>query len=319
MPLGLIIALAVSGLLLYVESSNPICFGPLLIAVAAYMIPRLFGMRDVKRLLIWGFLLLFLLSAVGMVISQDYMENDDTRFVSSPEGGLVDANVSPYLPGSVGPYTFEVTVTLTQGVDFEGIFLDLWKMDSIYLGYPMTGAAPTQHPMHDSGGGVWSVVLDSEHIEADNNYYFRVQAIADGDVVKEMTEVSVHPALRGDDPSFYFFGNLYYLSLNVGLPFFLLTFFSWWIRRNMDRTIERMREEGRIPPMETECEQCGFMNPTALKSCRQCGGPMPGLETVIAPPVEPKEPEATYVCSECGADVGEEDEFCPKCGESFED
>ncbi|MDD3398525.1 MAG: zinc ribbon domain-containing protein [Candidatus Methanomethylophilaceae archaeon] len=314
LPFGLLLTVLVCTLLLYVETTGTLCFGTLLIAVSAYVIPRVFGMRDLKRVLIWGLLMVFLISGIAMVFTSSFYSSEEMLTVSSSDGILLNATVSPHLPNESGIYRFTVIVTETG---FDGIVLELGDVDSVYLNFIMGGGV-TEYNMTIDGNysGVGNLYYVDIALTNDTNHFFVVKAII-ADEVASFTALSPYPTLRGDDPVFYFAGNLYYLALNVGLPFFVLAFFSWWIRRNMDMAIERMREEGRLPPLETVCPRCGHKNPSALRHCAQCGEELP----VFQPPIlrQPEKKKETFMCSECGADVDEDATECPNCGEPFED
>ena len=313
-PVGLLLTIMVCTLLLYVETTGTLCFGTLLIAISAYMIPRLFGMRDLKRTIIWGLLMLFLVSSIAMVFTSSFYSSEEMLSVSSSDGILQNATVSPHLPDDSGIYRF--TVLVTSG-SFDDIVLELGKVDSVYLNFIM-GSNVAEHPMAIDGNysGAGTLYYVDVTLSEGENHFFVVKALI-ADKISTFTSLSPYPTLRGEDSLFYFAGNLYYLALNVGLPFFVLAFFSWWIRRNMDMAMERMREEGRIPPLETACPRCGQSNPSSLRQCNQCGADMP----VFQPPNlrQAAKKKETFMCSECGADVDEDATVCPKCGEPFED
>lgn len=315
-PVGLILTTIFCIFLLYMETGGTLCFGTLVIAISAYAIPRYFGMRDLKRLLIWGFLFLFIITGVAVMFTDSFYSSGQMQSVSSEDGKLLNASVSPYSLNQSGIYGFSVIVTDSE---YDEIILKLGSVESVYLGY-ITGVPINDYPMsidlnYSGAGTLYFIDLP---LESGDNYFFVVTGSILGSV-KSHTPISPWPTLIDGANSgiFYFMGNLYYLSLNVGLPYFVLTSFSWWIRRNMDLTIAKMREEGRIPPLETVCPNCNHPNPTAGKICQQCGEELPIFQPIAARVQASK--KEVFMCSECGIDVDEDATVCPNCGEPFDE
>ncbi|MGE4275050.1 MAG: zinc ribbon domain-containing protein [Candidatus Methanomethylophilaceae archaeon] len=315
-PVGLLLTLLVCAALLYVETTGTLCFGTLLIAIAAYMIPRVFGMRDLKRILPWGIVFLFLISGVALFFTTSFYDSEEMLVTSSSDGVLVEATVSPHVLNDSGVYRFTVLVTETG---FDRIVLDIGGVESVYLNYIMGGNRVEYNMSVDpSYTGDGTLYYRELVIPPGDNHFFVIKAMI-GEEAVSYTALSPYPVLMPEDDAtlFYYMGNLYYLSLNVGLPFFILASFSWWIRRNMDKTIKRMREEGRLPPTETTCPSCGHANPSALRHCSQCGEELPAFQPVsLRPATKSRE---TFICSECGADVDEDATECPNCGEPFDE
>lgn len=315
-PIGLVLTMVFCISLLYVETSGTLCFGTLLIAISAYAIPRYFGLKDVKRLMIWGVVFLFLISGAAMMFTESFYGSGQMQTVSSSDGTLSNASVDPYTLNELGIYRFTV---IDVESDYDEIILQLGTVETVYLTY-ITGGQLMNYTMSEdlnyTGTGIKYYV--DVALEPGNNHFFVIKGYKSS-VLVSYTSISPWPTLinESDANIFYFMGNFYYLSLNVGLPFFVLAFFSWWIRRNMDRTIARMREEGRIPPLETICPQCGQPNPNSVRACKQCGGPLPVFQPIAARVQASK--KETFICSECGADVDDEATVCPKCGEPFDE
>jgi ribosomal protein L40E len=106
--------------------------------------------------------------------------------------------------------------------------------------------------------------------------------------------------------------------------FILIATMTFWMRRNMEKAMERSKRDEGMPPMEGEvekfiCSECGAEVPADAKECPQCGERFE-VEGVpeTKPPEEPAK-KGSFICSECGAEVSGEDDVCPNCGERFED
>ncbi|MCL2786289.1 MAG: zinc ribbon domain-containing protein [Methanomassiliicoccaceae archaeon] len=97
------------------------------------------------------------------------------------------------------------------------------------------------------------------------------------------------------------------------LPFVLIVMIVWWMRRNLERTRERLEREGRLYPQGYgRCSRCGTVVLPGEVCCRKCG-------EYIDVPEDLRVKKANYFeCSECGREVPEDAGVCPYCGEAFE-
>ena len=97
------------------------------------------------------------------------------------------------------------------------------------------------------------------------------------------------------------------------LPFLLIAVLTWWMRRNLERTRERLEKEGRLYPAGYgRCKKCGTVVLPGEVCCRKCG-------EYIDVPEELRVKKVNYFeCSECGREVPEDAGVCPYCGEAFE-
>jgi len=98
------------------------------------------------------------------------------------------------------------------------------------------------------------------------------------------------------------------------LPFLLIIMIVWWMRRNLERTRERLEKQGRLYPQGYgRCKRCGSLVLPGEISCRKCG-------EYIDVPEELRVKKVNYFeCSECKREVPEDAGVCPYCGEVFEE
>lgn len=122
--------------------------------------------------------------------------------------------------------------------------------------------------------------------------------------------VSAYKVFYGEDLG----KTLYITTVVLILPFILLTVLTWWMRRSLEATRERLEKEGRLyPPGYGRCKRCGTIVLPGEVSCRRCG-------EYIDVPEEMRVKKVNYFeCSECGREVPEDAGVCPYCGETFED
>ena len=97
------------------------------------------------------------------------------------------------------------------------------------------------------------------------------------------------------------------------LPFLLIAMLTWWMRKNLEKTRERLEKEGRLYPAGYgRCKKCGTVVLPGEVCCRKCG-------EYIDVPEELRVKKVNYFeCSECGREVPEDAGVCPYCGEAFE-
>ena len=100
----------------------------------------------------------------------------------------------------------------------------------------------------------------------------------------------------------------------IVLPFVLLALITIWMRKNIEKTRERLEKEGRLYPVGYgRCKRCGTIVLPGEICCRKCG-------EYIDVPEEMRVKKVNYFeCSECGREVPEDAGVCPYCGEVFDD
>ncbi|MCL1810893.1 MAG: zinc ribbon domain-containing protein, partial [Methanomassiliicoccaceae archaeon] len=120
-------------------------------------------------------------------------------------------------------------------------------------------------------------------------------------------------AFDGDVTSLCLYGCLI-STVYVMIIFLMIMLFSNFMRGRMERTRERMEQEGRLYPQGYgKCEECGAIVLPGEVNCRKCGA-------YIDRPEEMKPNKKDFFeCSECGAEVPSDARRCPKCGAEFDE
>ena len=315
MPIGIVLTLILSFFLLWGEKSGALCMAPLLIAIAGYLIPKNFGLKDIRWIMLWGAVLVLTVSAMATAFTVSYYDNGGYGKVSSSDGGLIDGTVAPYSISDNGTYIYEVTVM--PGCDNVKVIVS--EVNMVYLesrsGTVLDSYLLENTSTERSGGWIWSAEIP---LENGSNYIFYFEGVKDGEEIRTAVGDGPLTMEQYDAWLFYFGQNFINIFTWVGIPFFLLALVSWWIRRNLDRVITEMEEAGRIPPRDGRpCIQCGTALSKDAEVCPGCGRIIPKY----IPPQQLTEEEEgdKLVCSECGAEVEADAEFCPNCGEGFEE
>lgn len=317
-PTGIALALVVSVFLLTAERDGTLCMATLLIAIAGYIIPKNFGLKDLKWMLMWGVAFTVIMSTVAFTFTLAYYDENPDSVASIDGGPLLQGTVTPTDISEDGNYTFQVTVI----GPLDNVTVHIGEIKTVYLEAWMGDEVKTQSLSNttneNEGGYIHSAVVE---LKEGKNYFFFFTADDNGEEFE--TSIAIGPlTLEGSDALlFYWSQNFNQIFVLVGMPFFFLAFISWWMRRNIDRAVEKMEEQGRIPPRDGRpCVKCGAPLSKDAETCPGCGRVIPQYVPPQMPSRDPPaEKEDTFVCSECGAEVPEDAEACPGCGEEFED
>ncbi|MCL2032905.1 MAG: zinc-ribbon domain-containing protein [Methanomassiliicoccaceae archaeon] len=291
------------------------CFGMLLIAVILYMLPRTFGVENIKLMTLVG----VLFTAAAVLIG---------GFVTAP--GLVDANQgdppdNEYFIDVEYTYTaggVEIEAVLLKDIGTGEVFFKYIAVTSIGLGMAvdiaatLDGDSMASAHMDVAGSLVsGSVSLDSDRLYL--GYLMVVETDASGEestVENSATSARfLTGAYDGDLTPLCLLG-CFVGTLYITIVFFLIMVFSNFMRVRVEKTRERMEKEGRLYPQGYgRCDECGAMVLPGEVNCRKCGA-------YIDRPDEMKPKKKDFFeCSDCGAEVPMDAKTCPKCGAVFEE
>lgn len=313
-PVGLAITLLLGLVLVFFV--GVLCFGALLLAIVGFYVPYYFGLKDRRKLAVWGLVFVVVLSvpftwatAVGNVNSFDGFA------LTSSNGLLVDGHVDPYRGEAGTSHAFNVTLTNTtvSGYAVNVIVTDQYTKEMV--GNYTMGEIGTI-----AKGVEYSITLP---VEGGSLYSYRFVTNATGPWTSSVEGYG--PVHVSNSSIFVHF--LPYMTMallfQVGLLFYLLLAFNWFSERSKKRMEEVMRERQQLsqPPAGTSpetmekfvCSECGADVPSTASRCPQCG------ESFDDEEVTPRDGKAKFECSECGATVDEGAQSCWKCGKEFEE
>ncbi len=311
---GLALTFVVCTLLL-LYSSYLLCFGFLLVALAGYYIPVLFGMKSKKKLAVWGLVLIILLTIPYTLTIVDQQKNDENIKLSSPDGSMTNGTVTPFYGNASTVHVFSVEVNNDTYSNIRVVVYDVQSGSSTPI---------VNETMSNATSNV-GTLFTYETTLADQTSYYYYFAADTPEGIRTTSTLNYGP-LHVDDAGLYAYWfplALISLFVQIGLFYFLLLIMGFWMDRTRQRQAEMMKQRGpnvTLPPAKGGkeekfiCSECGAEVPSSADRCPQCG------ERFDEPAEEArsKEKKDEFVCTECGATVDEKAKTCWNCGKEFE-
>lgn len=305
-PVGLAITFVVTALILVY--AYYFCFSYALIAILAFGIPYYFGLKDFKKLAIFGlglFLVLGLVFGVSGFYEFKGIEGDEVR---SADGTLLYGNYT-VVDGESALVRYSVVLAGGNGSEEVRIYLeDQW------------GSGTTINQTMEFAGLIGDdpeFVFERELPDGVYFYQFQLNQ-TDGWIT---TDFGFGPILvpDGEFMQTMLISRVFLVFFNVALLFYVLLALVWWTQRSRKRLGEMEKKEpesgereARAEEREIEkfvCSECGHEVPADATECPQCGEPFE----------EEEGKEESFLCSSCGAEVKASDERCWNCGKRFSD
>lgn len=306
--IGLIVAFAVCFVLCIFGWTRQ-CFGVFIIGVALYMVPHLLGVTSVKTMTVFGaaFMMATILAG-AFAVAPAFVDNNS----DAPAGNDNFSNIT-YEYSDDG--TVSITATVSGIDDHKAVFRYL---QVIAVGFDTaTGDRVTNDLILtvDGNKAHGTVKLDSGKLFA--GYLGITKTNSAGDEVFDTSTQTASTILSGAYAGSLTSLSLYGCFMAVLLPmiiFFMILYFSAFMRSRFEKTREKLEKEGRLYPQGYgRCEKCGSIVLPGEVSCRKCG-------TYIDRPEELKPKKKDFFeCSECGAEVPSDAKECPKCGSKFDE
>lgn len=294
------------------------CLALLLMPVTVFIIPYYFGERKARRLAVNALpvFLIATLLASAMLTQQLLAQNQSFPLQSfadtstTPSMALSNGTVQPY-HGSPGQ-TFTFRVRLKTTVDATpsnySVFLNLTVLEGLTprpTGFAMA-PVPVSNGTPNTKNGAW-YEYNATLAASVYGYGFSATPSNRTWTQKVLTTSDFGPITAS---SFTFYGLfLYYtgVSMLVPLTFYYLIMFMWWYSVRMRRSRTRMLEGRTEIPKDKAKTKAEERADKKGKSPQASNDPAKSTKV------------AAFTCTNCGADVGENDDKCPKCGAVFED
>lgn len=309
--LGLVLAFAVCFFMMYMGLYTQYCLF-VFIGVLLFVIPKLFGVKDIKALAALGVVFLVATTLIGgLVFSAPIMEDNTTEDFSDEK--FTNLEITEV---SDGKYLFSVdyagsSAELHMGnvgtTTFSVIFGLNYKADTICtmnekMQYVLTGNEGKYSAEIDLKDGT----LYSFFLSGDDGYDSEVAIISEN-------------VSDGDFTKHALIWNLYVTAI-VAIMFFLILILTTWMRSNLEKTRKKMEAEGRLYPQGYgRCKDCGMLVLPGENVCRKCGAPIDVPEEYRRKPVEQPKSKETFECSDCGKEVPSDATVCPHCGATFDE
>ena len=303
---GMLIA-AVMALLFVYTNIITTCFGGIMVAVLLYVVPKSMG-ADAKKLAVFGVIIFIAMSVFSaLYVSKPMMLDHEGTHGSN---GFTDIQVTPFRESDNVVFTATyagATATTELTVEYREV-TNVWAG-----GWSHGKTAQTVPNDNPAGSTAFENTLAPIALGSGKAYSFQVVAVDGTD--RKTSEFYLGPITMSDSQltTFCLQWNFYAMALNMFVFFVLILLFTTWMRKNLDRTRERLEREGRLyPPGYGRCKECGTVVLPGEVVCRKCG-------TYIDIPEELKVKKVEYFeCSECGKEVPAGADVCPACGAAFD-
>jgi len=356
LPIPTAVAMTVVLYFLYVVYGGTTCCLMGLIAPAALlMLLWSFEVKDIKKLLIVGFVTALLCATVQMsYLTYGYMDLEPME-AESEDLVMTDGYVTPMHGDADLVYNYTVPIH----ADNLSVIQDVNLTVIGYKGNMFDAAIETNLTMGlvswDNTSRVAVYGRDVITSEAINFYIF--WANVDGNWTYASSIGPIHDSFTAVMVPWAIFS--FELVLIQFFPMYaIMVFMIWWTKRARrmreaqvqkweaesrkkmeEQKAKERKEDTKVPSLakamglEPEgdtfvCSECGADVPSEATVCPKCGEKFDGEtaeqqkeEAKEPTPAKPKKAEPygdTFVCSECGAEVLAEATKCPKCGEKFD-
>ena len=278
------------------------CLGLLLMPAAVFVVPYYFGERRMKNfainalpVFVIAVLLISFFQAQATVapnsfdLTSGYAPNETDLSVLTLWNGTVD----PVRAAPPANFNFTVRLkVLPANVTGVTVYLNLTPVSGISgdpIPYPMSAFNTTSN-------GTWYTV--SRNLNP-GLYVFGFWANDTGGNVTR-TFLAFGPITGGLFDYYGFWAPVSAINLAIPFSFYFVILFMYWYTGRMRRSRDRMIERAAQRKAEKDEEETEEEKPK----------PAPGGKATKV---------TAFTCTNCGADVEDTDEKCPKCGAVFED
>ena len=307
MVLGIVIALGLGVLLMYLGIFNECCgLGYLLIACVALYIPKMFGMTKTKYLAVFGVVFFLVIASIGaFAVSKPMFENNsdvssfNDKDFSNVEITIVDKGA-------------DITVSYTGAGTEPAVYVYQVK-NVTYQMVSKTSDDVSRHALTETAPGSKTFTAHVDELPSTFVYQIKFEYKNGEDTETTSYVYYTGAASDSDIQKFCIVYNAYTSGIIIIL-FFLMMVLTAWSRKNLEKTRARMEAEGRLYPQGYgRCKECGSIILPGETCCRKCGA-------YIDVPDELRHKKVDMVeCSECGAEIPEDAKVCPKCGAVFDE
>ncbi|HEX9340472.1 MAG TPA: zinc ribbon domain-containing protein [Thermoplasmata archaeon] len=294
---------------LYVLTASALaCLILFLMPFSVFLIPYYFGERRMRHfalnalpIFVIATLLAGAMQTQALLAQSDPVELSSASVPSSaPTMALENGTVSPYHADPGRDFTFRVRLITTVDGNYStyNVSLNLTVIEGVSGSQPSFPMAysPGPNSSTNTRDGTWYVAT----LPLGGSIYGYAFSVTDNAGNWTYTSSDFGPITASGTAFYGFF--TYYTGLSMTFPalFYFVILFMWWYTRRMRDNRTRML--GTEIPKEKPVPEPGNK---AVEKPTEAGGKASKA--------------AAFTCTNCGADVGEDDEKCPKCGAVFED
>lgn len=281
------------------------CLPAILAGAVIYFIPRYFGLKGRKKLVIAGVIIMLLLGlALGFTISS-IIKDLKPSVASSSDDILTNGTVDPFIGVTDTNFRFEVTVSGANGSS------EVWvEVYDYFKSNEATRFNLTQAT--NNTDGTWTFYRDVSTDDMPRSLYRNIFFYFNG-TAEIGTSTSWGPKMLTDDDILgrelgY---NVLYVYVNVGMWFIFIMLGAWYLESSKKRLEEMQKQRKGAEPAKTKqekfvCSECGADVPGDAKECPQCGEKF-----------DDEEGGSAAKCPYCGKDLGPDATVCWNCGKDL--
>lgn len=284
------------------------CLVIIVVPLAVFLVPYYLGERSVKHFAVNALPVILIAILVGGALSTNLLLSQPDAVplssipgpFASPTMALANGTVAPYHADPPRSFTFRIKLTTTGNAtptDF-AVYMNLTTISGLAAyttsDYPMV-FSPGAGSSNNTHLGTF---YEFTTLNLSNSIYGYGFSVWDKDANWTLTNLDFGPLTA---PPANFYGLfVYFTAFSMILPFtfYFVILFMWWYTVRARATRTRML--GKEPEIPKE----------KPKSKMESTGPTRSEKASKA---------AAFTCTNCGADVGESDTKCPKCGAVFEE
>jgi len=293
---------------LYLLTASPLaCLILFLMPLSVFLIPYYFGERRMKHFALNAvpvFIIATLLAggmATQALLSQAApvpLQSSPTDAFSSPTMMLSNGTVDPYRSAPDTVFTFRVKLTTTavgNATDY-AVYLNFTIIDGVSATqtfFPLVFSPGANSSANNTKNGTWYAYS----ARLGSSIYGYAFSATDNRSNWTFTPSDFGPITASGTAFYGFF--VYYTGFSMTFPllFYFVILFMWWYTKRTRETRARLMAGGiDIPKEKVEKEE-----PKPVEVAGKASK------------------AAAFTCTNCGADVSEDDAKCPKCGAVFEE
>lgn len=295
-----LLSVIVVGLYLTSAAGSPlVCFSLLAIPVLVFVIPYWLGERRTKHFLLNALPVFLAATLIIAAFQTDSTVNAGPVALQNVVGTdltLWNGTVEPYKATAPQSFTFRVRLVTTPGVNVSAV--RVWVNLSSLTAFTQSLQPVQMSQLNITANGTWWIATDTLDASIWGFYFFAM----DNNGNMSYTNAILEPITAGwGDFYALWFAYIGQETLFFAV-FYLLVVFLFWYTVRSRKLRERLMTSETLDKLEKSKE-----GEPGKEAAEETAG---GTKAAKA---------AAFTCTNCGADVDEGDEKCPKCGAVFED
>jgi hypothetical protein len=316
-PVGLAITALVS-IFLLLFTTQWLCFAPILIALCMYFLPVFFGLKDKKKIAVFGIVLIIAMSLIYGAFMASSLSNMSQPNMKSANDVLTNGTVTPIVSNPGTALNFTVQLNGGNETSVVCLYMVQWPLGGTLYNYSMNNAG-----LVPGGGNSYYYELTLTNLSA-GIYEFAYWTSATG---KQVFSIASWGPIYADSTQILatsLYGGFLqvFLFTFIAPLFFVFLAMMWWMDRSRIKMEDKQRkaQPPQQKPASTQkekfvCSECGTDVPADATECPQCGEKFDDGEKKEE---AAKKASAEMHCPKCNNIIFETDKKCWNCGMDLE-